>query len=452
MDKNVLYPLISVMAVVLVVAGVYIAADALGGTQPHHGEHHEDESAAAMELFFKAVQKPIGGGDYIYSYEEVQDSGYRTEVTISKKGNSSYAMRKDAISERHAYFSGNETIVCIRHGDEEECAEVGADSIFAGYALSLRNLLHDEDGSQVMKMHYQKLVEYGGMEFGGSTTGKVVGGNNCTEVSYSVDYSRLTVAELNEIGLSANDPLLLRSREYRFTMCISPDGEIWHKAVSWVDLGEDAWIESTTTEAVWGRGMEISPPGELSSDAELHTLYKKVADLAGEYLTCLAGEGKERCMANLAIAYRETALCAEAGEHMDFCYINAGLQAGDPSVCGKVSPGEMRDACYIEFANLLGDGSFCEMITDAEIKEQCEGLNLTASAGDGECRVDADCARAGCSSQLCVPAASAADVVTTCEYLPEYACLAHTSCGCVDGTCAWRQTPDYLNCLNITGG
>jgi len=441
--------LISVIVVVLVAIGIYIAAEALGGTKPH-GETPEDESAAARELFFKAVQKPIGAGDYTYSYEEVQNSGYRTEVTISRNGGESYAMRRDAVSERYAYFGGDGTVVCIKHGGEEECSEVGNESIFAGYSLSLKNLLHDGDGSTVMKIHYQRLLEYGGMQFGASTTEKVVEGHACREVSYSVDYSRLTVAQLNEIGLSANDPLLLRSREYRFTMCIAPDGEIWHKTVRWTDLGKEAWIESTTTEATWGRGMDISRPTELSTDAELHALYNKVAELAGEYLTCLAGEGKERCIANLAIAHRNIGLCAEAGEHMDFCYINAGLQSRDPSACEKASAG-MRDTCYIEFANLMKDRSFCGMIGDAEIKAQCEALNIS-SAGGGECRVDADCARAGCSSQLCVPAASAGDVVTTCEYLPEYACLAHTSCGCVDGACSWRQTPDYLNCLSVTRG
>lgn len=53
-----------------------------------------------------------------------------------------------------------------------------------------------------------------------------------------------------------------------------------------------------------------------------------------------------------------------------------------------------------------------------------------------ECAAEEDCARAGCSNQLCVPAAEAPGVITTCEWRPEYA---HPGeyCGCRQGRCAW---------------
>ena len=58
------------------------------------------------------------------------------------------------------------------------------------------------------------------------------------------------------------------------------------------------------------------------------------------------------------------------------------------------------------------------------------------------------CAVAGCSGQLCVSAAEAVDIITTCEYRAEYACYKEAYCGPqADGRCGWSQTPELQRCL-----
>jgi eight-cysteine-cluster-containing protein len=69
-----------------------------------------------------------------------------------------------------------------------------------------------------------------------------------------------------------------------------------------------------------------------------------------------------------------------------------------------------------------------------QCRERVEGVSVP-----GECVSDADCARAGCSSEVCVAAARKAEAVTTCEILPCFDVLA--SCGCVDGQCSWTVGP-----------
>ena len=59
-----------------------------------------------------------------------------------------------------------------------------------------------------------------------------------------------------------------------------------------------------------------------------------------------------------------------------------------------------------------------------------------------------NCAIAGCSSQLCVEEAIANDIMTTCEFRPEYACYASAVCERnVAGECAWRETAELRACL-----
>jgi eight-cysteine-cluster-containing protein len=53
----------------------------------------------------------------------------------------------------------------------------------------------------------------------------------------------------------------------------------------------------------------------------------------------------------------------------------------------------------------------------------------------GECTQDADCQAAGCSGEVCVTVASAADVMTLCEVLPCQAVL--EACRCQDTLCRW---------------
>ena len=63
---------------------------------------------------------------------------------------------------------------------------------------------------------------------------------------------------------------------------------------------------------------------------------------------------------------------------------------------------------------------------------------------DGECTTDDDCAAAGCSGEVCLAAARAEGLTTTCEVLPCFAVL--DACGCHEGRCTWtlgeRGGPD----------
>ncbi len=66
----------------------------------------------------------------------------------------------------------------------------------------------------------------------------------------------------------------------------------------------------------------------------------------------------------------------------------------------------------------------------ADCKERVEGPEA-----DGECTADADCTRAGCAQEVCLPAAQAAELMTTCEDKLCYQAL--DACGCHEGRCTW---------------
>jgi eight-cysteine-cluster-containing protein len=60
------------------------------------------------------------------------------------------------------------------------------------------------------------------------------------------------------------------------------------------------------------------------------------------------------------------------------------------------------------------------------------------------------CVRSGCSGTVCVKAGE--EVVTTCEYRPEYACYDQAKCEPqADGACGWTATPELQACLGAGG-
>lgn len=63
----------------------------------------------------------------------------------------------------------------------------------------------------------------------------------------------------------------------------------------------------------------------------------------------------------------------------------------------------------------------------------------------GEAPIGSSCRPTGCSGQVCADH----DVVTTCEFRPEYACYRTARCERQgDGTCGWTMTPQLQQCLN----
>lgn len=56
------------------------------------------------------------------------------------------------------------------------------------------------------------------------------------------------------------------------------------------------------------------------------------------------------------------------------------------------------------------------------------------------------CLPSGCSGTVCVPAGQ--EVITTCDYQPQYACYQKALCQRQsDGACGWTETEDFKQCL-----
>ena len=444
MDKNTLYPLISIMVVLVVAAGVYIAADALGGTEPSH-EEEEHEASGIEELFLGAVEQPLGHQHYTYRYEEEANSGYHANVKIVGAGDTSFVEKTDPVFTTRGYFEPNETILCYEFRGGEKC-HVTNDSMFQRKAFSLEALVFEDYTTTARKRKLETLIRYGAIVFSEETGEKTVGGRECTEITYVLDYGKLTVEQLHEVGMTMDDPLLKMSSQYNYTMCINPEThELLEQRIDYLEFGIPVWASMEVTHQDWNNAEQFEIPTESTDEGTFGSFYNMMEAASKEYIICMEGTEPEACLLGVAIGYSIPTLCEETGEKRDVCLVNIGVGLEDTSYCNKVAPA-IADLCHYEFAYHFENTTYCELIANESMKAEC--IEFITNMSAPECTKDGDCAVAGCSSQLCVPAEGAEDIVTTCEFLPEYECLSLTTCGCIEGTCQWRQTQDYSACLN----
>lgn len=112
---------------------------------------------------------------------------------------------------------------------------------------------------------------------------------------------------------------------------------------------------------------------------------------------------------------------------------------------GAASPSPTPVATAPEVGTAAGGGA----LTAAELYGACEA-RVEGSSTPGECHTDADCSRAGCSQEVCVPTREAAEVMSTCERLPCFNTL--DTCGCHEGLCTWTLKEAAGALRTIPGG
>lgn len=124
------------------------------------------------------------------------------------------------------------------------------------------------------------------------------------------------------------------------------------------------------------------------------------------------------------------------------CTWSCGTTPPPEEICGdgldNDKDGEVDEGCEVP--------PDCDQDSDCPAGQVCE-----IYCGNGWCNgvckpgTTPECFASGCSGQVC----STESVITTCEWQEWYGCLKYSECGPYgpDGTCGWKETPEYLECL-----
>ncbi len=102
------------------------------------------------------------------------------------------------------------------------------------------------------------------------------------------------------------------------------------------------------------------------------------------------------------------------------------------------------DKFYMKLLSSTSMGASAQDITvggkDPDVSSVSDDLKTQISRND--------CIVGGCSSQLCGEAKNMAELVSTCEYRPQYACYKSATCERQENDqCGWTMTTELTQCL-----
>lgn len=451
--RNIIMPLAALIAAVLVGYGTYLAGSALMAAVSHGGQNGTNTTVAAnaSALLIAALEKPYGYATYTYDYVDLID-GYPVETRAVTTPQSSAVSVISPIFKRSIYSGSGTRVLCIYYSQNVSCSDVPDNStLMPTFQAMQGTLFANRAGDPVRNMEI--YIASGAAQFDPEIGAGSVNSVPCSIVRYVLDYSKLTLNDLETLGISPNDPALLYSKNYTFEYCIDNASNVISINLEYTFLKDKRVTNTMFKVNGWGvaDSAEFSHPAAVN-ESVTESLFMDAIGAEKTVLACSQNKTtKDECIRRYAVNNALPDVCLLAGSQKDRCILTTAPGMLRMDLCPKMDNSSSRDDCWIEMAGRTRNLSLCSNVLDTVKNAYCVSIiNASAANGSagnlsGECASDADCFTAGCSSQLCV-AAGQKDTITTCIYKPEYACLNLTSCGCNAGKCGWAQSAEYEQC------
>jgi hypothetical protein len=323
------------------------------------------------ELLLKGLSFGTGQVNYVYAYNVVSD-GYNTSYVLTKNGNDSLIAVQDPLSTKEVYFLSNDTILCMTYEGAENCASVQNQSLLANYLELLHVQFFNDALIRDNKNDLSYLVSNGYIKLNPILTNDSVNGNPCTEITYVLDYTNISVAEAAHFGVSATTP-----KVFNWSMCVgSSTGYPWEKSFNYT---YDAMLQTYTVDMVSYNPLPpvIVVPKNLSGDVITPLLAEmgQQEQLADCYTT-KQGEPLDTCLANFALTNRQPAICQSTGALVDRCLFTIVQLTNDANICPTILSQPYKDDCYIELAGFYKNSSWCADLQNASNMAQCMNVSI----------------------------------------------------------------------------
>jgi|GEM_PF-4980405 len=445
----------AVYAAVAIVALVALAAVFFGMQKPP-----EAKQAAASEFFFSSMDKMLNASEYSLEFREIV-GGVENKYVIVQAKNGMFASAQNVVDERAFYVLEDGMYACEKFGNFSVCSDMRLNgSAFKFFEANLAQKFFGKQQVQQDKEFVAALEKFGAAVFDEKIVEKTVNGIECRQVTYELDYGKLSLNQLNQLGIPASSPVVTQFSDYKISLCIDEASGIAVQTVLSYKFNNEqrSYTREYAALKVGGAG-EIKAPLVLENVAKFEDIFAQASAENAVNAACsglIEGEAA-KCYKGIALDRNDGRFCSRitAPGEASRCYLMVAVQASQAQTCEKA--GELRDDCLFEIG--AGDKRLdvCAMIVDANRRSECSGF-----AGNGtvappvnqtqaptrkiECVVDSDCAPAGCSNIACAPLNSS--IATTCEYSPVYACFEKAFCGCRQNACSWYKGEEYNACVN----
>lgn len=368
METKKIIRLIVALALIAIVAIFF-----LGQWKEQPEEPPDPLSSPQATLLLSYIDRMGKADDYALSYEETNDM--EKSIELVNKGSDRLITTKTVVDEKKVYRIDGEHYLCVKvAGEDEHCALLENSSTLISYAFRTDGQFLDAKSALKRRENSELLISRGAVTFHGDVEEKEVNNITCSFISYGVDYGKLSIDELREIGLSPADPAVAVFSNYTISLCINNDtGVPVETEMSYVYMGKTLLFRRALLSFSFPSGREIAPPSNLTNESTLEYRYGLAEEYVDGIRECNKLEGKEKdsCYSTMAITKDMDHICDEIASETkrDMCLIALVTEEEDISLCDRAT--KLKDECFAEAAVRFGDRELCDMVGNETLREQC---------------------------------------------------------------------------------
>ncbi|HQT44503.1 MAG TPA: hypothetical protein PLO51_00855, partial [Candidatus Micrarchaeota archaeon] len=457
MDKKNVF----LFAFAIIAAALILAASGCTQTSPAQGNQtsnatkapEQDANSDGYWLIANSFNNLALLKDYSLEVNNSMDA-YDSIQTIERTGGVQHVRVATPVDVKDAYFAGNSTIFCIKvEKKPRECFEVANTSNFYPIVQGYGTFFFDDRYINGARQENTIFQSSNARTFVANLTNQTYNGFPCTQTQFVIDYKKMTVDQLNALGLTADT--YQYNDNFLTTMCIDGKGIPIYLNISYREVYDN--LTRSTVRTVTGfkeSGFGITVPEVNSNESAFAADYTDANAALIAYAKCFRlknDSDRDDCYKGSAFDSKNAKVCEriiDVQKH-DQCVIAIMSKQVKPELCAMTSV--FADDCYAEAARVTSNATYCASITNQTLQTQCIDYLKGTYQPAPQCINDAGCGTTGCSGTICAPKDN--PVTTTCEWRPEYACYQENNavCGCYFGICGWKQNDNLTACLAIKG-
>lgn len=401
--------------------------------------------------------------DYELAYT-ANDNGAKSNYTLAKNGSDSWVRVRGNFGEMQGFFGKDNAsdVVCLEYGSVAKCALAGNNTDMADIAASLKILQPSSTAYLGQKDDTRKLISAGAIKLASGMSEEKVGPFDTRKITYTLDFSNLTVQQMVSLGRSPNDESLLAVTDQSVTFWIDEKSGLMVKShATYKNRGTPGFYDTEYSVASASTPKIPDRPGAIVATVAFVDFYSASTGDYASKAACFAKTGSEKysCIKSIAVAGDSWETCKLIGDAKEYesCTLIIAQDTRNPVLCGTLSL--LGDECYIAVASETGDFGLCKNLLNQSMGSAC---NQAAAAGQKlmdeqaaaeakiyaarNCKMDSDCRTFGNENQYCEPGNSTKQFANQTGLL--YACLKGVPCSCLEGFCGFAKNDTYYTCAS----
>ncbi len=326
--------------------------------KPFMHEKNETKKLDYVENITNAFLKVNKYDKYIYEYSD-NNGIYTTNTTIIHNKEKDIVIKENPLYKEYVYYNGSSNVVCINY-TKFVCSNSSLlNKVANKFRLYIPHLYADKRAKEV-----KFLYEHDALTFDPYKEEK-----NCNLFTYHINYNSLTLDEIHELGMEANDPKLTAYSNFVYQYCIDNESNIHYSVLNYSYYGKPMHTYSDIKE-IWNESKDVilnitnnygivedeilKAKQDEAAIINCHNnknTSKCITDLAidkGNYKICLFDKNKDKCLMLLTPIYKSEVLCElmDDQSYKDNCYYEIAKQTNNTKICDNIKNETLKSKCY----------------------------------------------------------------------------------------------------------